>query len=105
MSSVEFFRPESQRPLDAGGFELPEWENPFFAIPDQGEPTADDVAWLNENPTLPPIRGGSPEPFEPSAADWDDYARWSEWQDRLENVHCLNRITDEDIAATGLAVG
>jgi hypothetical protein len=28
---------------------------------------------------LPPLAGGSPDaaPFEPTAADWDDYSRWS----------------------------
>ena len=47
--SIEFFRTEDQRPLDADGFELPPWENPYFAIPpddDQVEPTAADQAWL-----------------------------------------------------------
>src|SRR5689334_9625554 len=84
MSTIEFFRTEDQRPLDAEGFELPPWENPYFAIPDQAEPDPVDVAWLNENP--PPIAGGAPEPFEPSAEDWDEMARWSEHLDRLEAI-------------------
>ena len=54
-------------------------------------------AWLNDNPILPPIAGGSPddepEPFEPTDADWDDFARWS------------GALTDEDIIAAGLTVG
>src|SRR5205807_1240230 len=75
--SIEFFRTEDQRPLDADGFELPPWENPYFAIPpddDLVEPTPDDVAWLAANSILPPppISGGAPEPFEPSDQDWDD---------------------------------
>jgi hypothetical protein len=41
----------------------------------------------------------------PTDADWDEYARWSEWQDRLEGVYGLDRLTDEDVAAAGLAAG
>jgi hypothetical protein len=44
MSTIEFFRTEDQRPLDADGYELPEWENPFFAIP----PSNDVAAALHE---------------------------------------------------------
>ena len=41
----------------------------------------------------------------PTDADWDEYARWSEWQDRLEGVYGLNRLTDEDVPAGGLVAG
>jgi hypothetical protein len=88
-SLPEFFRPEHLRPVDSDGFELPSWLNPYFAIPDQVEPDPADVVWLNEHS----LSGGSPEPFEPSDQDWDDYARWS------------GSITDDDIAAAGLPVG
>jgi hypothetical protein len=32
--SIEVFRPECNRPVDADGFELPEHLNPYFTIPD-----------------------------------------------------------------------
>src|SRR4051812_14072694 len=83
--SIEFFRPESQRPLDADGYELPEWENPYFTIPPDDapiEPGEADGAWYAAE--LAPISGGAPEAFEPTDADLDEMARWSEWQDRLD---------------------
>jgi hypothetical protein len=94
--SIEFFRPESQRPLDADGYELPPWLNPFLSDyrPELVEQA--DVAWLNENPTLPPITGGSPEPYEPTDADWDEMARWSAHLDRLEG---LSREDDAEFEA------
>jgi hypothetical protein len=56
-----------------------------------------DIIWLNEHPSLPPIAGGSSddesERFEPTDADWDDFARWS------------GALTDEDIMAASLSVG
>jgi hypothetical protein len=76
--------------------------------PDYGEPndwpdwcdshryTAADVAWLNDNPILPPIAGGALEPFEPfepTDAEWDELHAASYGPD------------DNDIAAGGLAVG
>jgi hypothetical protein len=112
MSNIEYFRTESQRPVDANGFEIDSATREIAEIDawfaDQAThavPSQSDVAWLNDNPSLPPIAGGAPEPFEPSAADWDDYARWSEYQDRLEGIYGLDRITDEDIEAAGLPVG
>jgi hypothetical protein len=95
MSSLpEYFRPEHQRPLDSEGYELPEWENPYFTIPDQAEPSEEDCRWAAENFELPALAGGSPEPFEPTDADWDDYYLWS-----------YGLFTDEDVAAAGLPVG
>jgi hypothetical protein len=60
----------------------------------------------------------APEPFQPTEADWNDYALWS---DRLETLRALEDahraaewqaaiergsiISDEDIPATGLPVG
>jgi hypothetical protein len=35
---------------------------------------------------IPPISGGSPEPFEPDASDLPDYAAWSEQLDRLRDL-------------------
>ena len=91
--SIEFYRPECQRPVDADGFELAPWDNPYFAIPDdddQDEPDQADVAWLNENP--PPISGGAPE-WEPSEADWADYHEHCMEQDRLD---ALRRMDDHE---------
>jgi hypothetical protein len=39
---------------------------------------------------------------ERSEADWDEYARIAEWQDRLEAMH---QLTDEDLRSAGLSVG
>src|SRR5262245_49597011 len=60
----------------------------------------------------------APELFQPTEADWNDYALWSdrleimraledarriaEWQDRLEQSHM---ISDQDITNAGLPVG
>jgi hypothetical protein len=98
--SIEFFRPESQRPVDSDGFELPEWENPYFAIPpdDPAEPAAADVAWLAANP----IRGGGPEPFEPSPEDWDEMARWAVWADRLDAIRSAEDAESEARARYGI---
>jgi hypothetical protein len=110
MASIEFFLPESQRPLDADGYEIDSATREIAEIDawfaDQAarfEPDAADVAWLNTNPILPPITGGAPEPFVASAEDWEDYARWSEWQDRLEQIYHVDG--DEDARAAGLPVG
>lgn len=94
--SIEFFRPENQRPLDADGYELPPWLNPFLCDYDAELAEQADVAWLNENPTLPPISGGSPEPFEPSDEDWDDYHAWCE---HIERLATLSRIDDAEYEA------
>ena len=50
-------------------------------------------------PVLPPISGGAPE----SEPDWDEYARWSAWQDALEAAH--PPVRDEDLVHAGLPVG
>jgi hypothetical protein len=91
--SIDYRDQLCNRPVDANGHELPPWLNPFLSDFDPALAEQADVAWLNENPTLPPITGGSPEPFEPSDADWDDYARWS------------GALTDDDLTAAGLPVG
>lgn len=45
-----------------------------IADPVDWTPTPDDVLALD---AMPPITGGAPEPFEPTQADWEDYAAWS----------------------------
>jgi hypothetical protein len=89
--SIEHFRPEVHRPLDADGFELPPWLNPYFAIP-TFEPDADDRAWVVEN-----IDTDQDEM-------WADYREWAEHVDRLEAIS-QRQFTDEDLRSAGLAVG
>lgn len=109
--SIEFFRPEINRPLDADGFELPPWDNPYFAIPDQGEPSIEDCRWAAEHLELPaPICGGSPAEDDPAGYDeWsrrlDEMHQDSVWQDRLESIYGPHYITDDDVAAGGAAIG
>src|SRR4051812_16739691 len=103
-SLLEFFVPDHlrPRPVDAEGFELPPWLNPFFQIPPDDdqveafEPSLDDVAWLNENPILPPISGGSPAPFVPSAQDWADYEAFSR---EVDARHEMQRMDDAEYEA------
>jgi hypothetical protein len=54
----------------------PEWVDA-----DRWEPAPDDVAWLNQ------------EPYEPTDADWEEFARYS------------GHFTDEDLIAAGLPCG
>ena len=61
-----------------------------------------DIQWLNENPTLPPIAGGSPEPYEPTDADWEEMARWSEWASRNDEVRQHEDAMDELCRRYGL---
>ena len=42
--------------------------------------------WLSSVPSLPPVAGGGPEPFEPTAEDWADYRRWAEELDAREEL-------------------
>jgi hypothetical protein len=51
---------------------------------------------------LPPISGGAPEPFEPTAEDWADYHAWSEDLDRRRR-----QVSDVELSmmAGGLAIG
>jgi hypothetical protein len=92
--SIEFYRPEINRPVDADGFEIDSATRElaelaaWFAV----QPSQEDSAWLAANP-LPALAGGSPG-FEPSDQDWDDYARWS-----------YGLFTDEDLMAAGLPCG
>jgi hypothetical protein len=83
--SIEFFRSEINRPLDADGHELEPWSNPFFIIPHELEPDddqADDDAWPDGYWTI-----GPDEHFEPSPEDWQDYQNHL---DREEASHGCN---------------
>src|SRR3954469_8516664 len=70
----------------------PEWDAAF------DRPFPEDREWWARESDE---RDGA-ESTGPNHADWDEAAKWSEWQDRLEMSH---RVTDEDIEAAGLAVG
>jgi hypothetical protein len=114
MNSIEFFRPESQRPLDADGCELPPWLNPFLCDynPELAEPApADDEQDPAEWPAWTDLDHWQPgppaaAPAEPTEADlaWyltelaelppiaggspaeDDPAGYAEWSRRLEEI-------------------
>jgi hypothetical protein len=64
-------------------------------------PAGNAAAWLAANPALPPMIGGGPA--GPTDADWDEYHRWSEWQDRLEAIYWTDG--DQDAAADSVAIG
>jgi hypothetical protein len=53
-------------------------------------------------PALPPISGGAPQPFEPTAEDWADYHGWSEDLDRRRRS-----VSDVELSmmSAGLAIG
>src|SRR4051794_33755615 len=69
--------------------------------PEYGDPaewpawTDADIVWLNENPTLPPLSGGSPEPFVPTAADWADYEAFCREVDQRYEMERMERLEDE----------
>jgi hypothetical protein len=129
MSTIEFFRPESQRPLDSEGYELPPWLNPFFAIPEpdpceECEEAGDDEQDPADWPTSQEIDGDRWEPTEadiewlntsPANVDPAGYAEWSrrleelhqasEFMDRFEAIYGPRGITDHDVAAGGLPIG
>jgi hypothetical protein len=75
--------------------EWPAWCDDWCYEPTEAPPVVDqaDIEWLNNNPVLPPIAGGAPEPFEPSDQDWDDLYVAS------------YGIGDDDLRAGGLPVG
>jgi hypothetical protein len=91
--SIEFFRPESQRPLDADGYEIDSATREIAEIDawfaDQVEPSEADQAWLAAHP----IAGGAP--FEPTDGDWDQMAAWSEHLDRLDSLRRESDAEDE----------
>jgi hypothetical protein len=91
MYSIEFFRTERQRPLDADGFELPPWLNPYFAIPGF-EPSDSDREWAVAN-----LDADQDEA-------WAEYREWAEHVDRLEAIS-RRQLSDEDLQSAGLAVG
>ncbi len=55
--------------------------------PESFEPSQEDVAWLNEQPTLD---------------DWLEYRAWTAWVEERDQER---RIIEADIRACGLAVG
>jgi hypothetical protein len=95
MNSIEFFRPESQRPLDQDGYEIDCCTREIAEI-DAWFADQADIAWLNSNPILPPISGGAPEVFIPTAADWADY---HEWCRKVDELHELRRMSDAEYEA------
>jgi hypothetical protein len=72
---------EAQDPIPA------EWPDEFPHVlpeppdaPDAGRSWSDHYGELlatGKTSALPPVAGGSPEPFEPSAEDWACYCAWS----------------------------
>jgi hypothetical protein len=65
----------------------PEWVDA-----ERWEPTEADVAWINDTP-VPAICGAAP--FEPSDADLDEMAAWSEHLDRLDTLRRADDAEDE----------
>lgn len=76
-------------------------------------------AWTTSEPTplellgIPPICGGSPEAYEPTGDDLDEYAAWSTgltFDDHIRDIHegyempGADRFTEDDARAAGLAV-
>jgi hypothetical protein len=47
---------------------------------------------MSESSGLPPISGGAPEPFTPSAEDWADYHGWSEDLERRRR-----QVSDDEL--------
>lgn len=74
--SIDYRDQVCNRPLDADGYELPPWLNPFLCD-------------YNPHHCLPPVAGGSPKPYEPTDEDLEEMARWSEHLDRLEGIRWL----------------
>jgi hypothetical protein len=64
--------------------------------------TDEDIWTIGPEPQpLEPEPAGEPA-YEPTDADWDEMARYCEWADRVEAMHC---VTDDDLRAAGLPVG
>jgi hypothetical protein len=67
---------------------------------------APDSAWHRMMAeSIPPVAGGSPEPFEPSPEDWADYRRAFDEIDASDPP--ADQVSDVELAmiAAGLAVG
>ena len=102
--------------IDADRFQVARWDIPLPWVPDDDlPPSADfdvepdwDAAFDRPFPEDHEWWARECDERErrelngPTDADWDEYAKRSEWQGRLEHTH---RITDADIEAAGLAVG
>jgi hypothetical protein len=105
--SIEFFLPESQRPVDSDRFELPCFDNPFTTVPSDpwDDPRWDEDVW-ELGPAVPDDAELVPAGFEPSEDDrqwalenvdaeqdeaWADYREWAEHVDRL---HAICRMED-----------
>jgi hypothetical protein len=75
----------------------PEWTDAWFwePGPEDMSPTAADIAWLAVNSILPPLSGGAPEPFVPTAADWADYHAFCREVDERHELARTSRLEDE----------
>jgi hypothetical protein len=74
-------------------------------IVDAPQPSSGERAWLElmqEGAALPPVSGGAPEPFEPSAEDWADYHAYSEELDRRRRQ---SSDVELSMLSAGLAIG
>jgi hypothetical protein len=82
------------------------WVASFDEVPyDDPEWGADDEAWITSDavpvvatdeldtaeyptmPALPPIAGGSPEPYQPSEADLAEFRAWCDWVDQVDALN------------------
>ena len=102
--------------IDADGFQVARWGIALPWMPDDDLPPAADFDvepdWdaAFDRPSPEDREWWARECDErerrelegPTDADWDEFARWSVWQDRVEQMHL---IADIDIEAAGLAVG
>jgi hypothetical protein len=87
--------PDDDLPPSADFDIEPDWDAAF------DRPSPEDQLWwaqqCDERDRLE-LNG----PFEPTDADWDEMARWSEWLDMKERE---SRYTEDDARAAGLAIG
>jgi hypothetical protein len=125
MSLTDFFTPDHlrPRPVDADGYELPEWENPYFAIPpdddvaaalheirmiaqyignDDCVPCSDLLEWAAD------VLEGAIVPTEADEkwlaaqnADADGWQEYAIWCHRLEELHQASEYLDRLEAING----
>jgi hypothetical protein len=85
--------------IDAEAGEPETWD--AWTDADRWEPTDQDSQWAAQNLTLPPIAGGAPEPFTPTAADWADYHEFCREVDERHELERVERLEDECRARFG----